>query len=438
MQAALVRLGLSFCVLVSGVLAGAAPLVAQDAHRIWAQVRTTTGETHTGFIRWDRNEGSWVDILDGSKNVREENYEVWLEANRDGQRPTRTVELKGYRISWDEADPDFPMKVSSGLQFGHLSSVVPTGRDSVTVVLRNGRQMTLSGGSTDIGPSMRDLIVDVPGRQQVELEWEDVARVDFGPVPAGAIAQSPRLYGIVSDTAGRSYTGFVSWDLDEIFESDVVDGRDEEGDDRDIPFAEIRAIEAHRRSATLTLKTGQTVELSGTNDVNRGSRGIQLSDPALGMVEVEWEELRSVQFQNPPTSAGYDSFGGGHPLSGTVTTQEGEELTGLIRWDADEESSWELLDGRSKGVLFKIEFSNIDQIVRSDVSGAHVTLVDGRTFELDDSNDVDWDNKGILVAVDAIGEELTSPPTWRYVSWEEFREIRFALRALPVDSKDHP
>jgi len=27
-----------------------------------------------------------------------------------------------------------------------------------------------------------------------------------------------------------------------------------------------------------------------------------------------------------------------------------------------------------------------------------VTLLDGRSFELEDSNDVDWDNKGILIA----------------------------------------
>lgn len=433
MQAALVRFGLLLC-----VLAGATPLSAQDTHRIWARVQTTTGEAHTGFIRWDRNEGSWVDILDGSKEVPEENYDVWLIANRDGQQPTRTVELKGYRISWDEEDPDFPMRVNSGLQFGHISSVTPSGRDSVTVVLRTGERMTLSGGSTDIGPSMRDLVIDVPGREEVELEWEDVSRVNFGAVPVGAIASSPRLYGIVSDTAGRTFTGFVSWDLDEIFEADIVDGRDEDGDNRDIPFADIREIQANRRSATLTLKSGQTVELSGTNDVNRGSRGIQLSDPALGMVEVEWEELLSVRFVEPPASPGYDSFDGGHPLAGTVVTQDGEELSGLIRWDADEQSSWELLDGRSKGVLFKIEFSHIDRIVRSDISGAHVTLRDGRTFELDDSNDVDWDNKGILVAVDTIGEEPTASPSWRYVDWEEFRELRLEHRALPVDSREHP
>ena len=60
--------------------------------------------------------------MDGSKHVPELNYRVWLDANRDGQPPVRTMELRGYRITWEEEDPDFPMTVASGLRFGHLGS----------------------------------------------------------------------------------------------------------------------------------------------------------------------------------------------------------------------------------------------------------------------------------------------------------------------------
>ena len=56
------------------------PVWAQDGDRIWGQVHTKSGEVHEGFIRWDRNEGSWVDILDGSKEVPGENYLAWLES----------------------------------------------------------------------------------------------------------------------------------------------------------------------------------------------------------------------------------------------------------------------------------------------------------------------------------------------------------------------
>ena len=52
------------------------PVCAQDADRIWGQVHTKSGEVHEGFIRWNRNEVSWVDILGGSKDVPPENYLV--------------------------------------------------------------------------------------------------------------------------------------------------------------------------------------------------------------------------------------------------------------------------------------------------------------------------------------------------------------------------
>ena len=64
----------------------AAPAWAQDGDRIWGRVYTTAGDVYEGFIRWDRNEGSWVDILDGSKTIPPENYQAWLEA-RDREGP---------------------------------------------------------------------------------------------------------------------------------------------------------------------------------------------------------------------------------------------------------------------------------------------------------------------------------------------------------------
>ena len=54
------------------------PVCVQDADRIWGQVHTKSGEVHEGFIRWNRNEVSRVDILGGSKDVPPENYLAWL------------------------------------------------------------------------------------------------------------------------------------------------------------------------------------------------------------------------------------------------------------------------------------------------------------------------------------------------------------------------
>ena len=114
---------LTLCLLVCAAPAHA---YAQTEARIWGEVTTADGDRYEGFIRWDRNEGGWADLLDGSKEIPEEAYEDWLQALRGGERPTRSIDLMGYRITWNEEDPDFPSEVLSGIRFGH---VYPKERD---------------------------------------------------------------------------------------------------------------------------------------------------------------------------------------------------------------------------------------------------------------------------------------------------------------------
>ena len=416
----------------------AGPVWAQDDHRIWGEVYTTSGDVHEGFIRWDRNEGSWVDILDGSKEIPEENHLAWLASIGADGPPLRTIDLHGYRISWEEDDPDFPSSAASGIRFGHLTSLRVIGPERVELTLRSGEVVELEGGSTDLGPSMRELVVDVPGRRTVELDWSDLDRVVFSAVPPGARASASRLYGTVEDREGNRFTGYVSWDLDEILESDVLDGEEmESGDDLNIRFSEISSIARLDRGARVVLVDGAELDLTGSNDVDRRNRGIQISDPSLGMVVVEWRGFRILRFHEADTVVGYDTFDGGHLLRGTVVTQSGEQIEGVIRWDADEAGSWEFLNGRADDVVFTIELGYVSRIERGEARGAKVTLLDGRTFELDDSNDVDWDNKGILIA--PIGANRSSEADgsrWRVVPWDDFREVRFRHDA--VDDRRRP
>ena len=138
----------------------------------------------------------------------------------------------------------------------------------------------MEGASTDLGRRIRELVVDVPGGREVDLEWEDLDRVVFSAAPSGARASSGRLYGTVEDSEGRLFTGYVSYDLDEILEADVLDGRDTEtGDDLDIRFSEITSIARLGRGAQVVLVDGTVLDLRGSNDVDRRNRGIQISDP---------------------------------------------------------------------------------------------------------------------------------------------------------------
>ena len=96
----------------------------------------------------------------------------------------------------------------------------------------------------------------------------------------------------------------------------------------------------------------------------------------------------------------------------------GQEFEGFIRWDNDEEYSWEILDGENGGLKFDIEFGQIDTVRKLGSWGATVTLLDGRTFELEGLNDVDRDNKGIFVQQDDGSMVL--------VRWDDFDEMRLA------------
>lgn len=440
--------GLSLlCVLVCA-LGLTAPAQAQDADRIWGQVHTKSGDVHEGFIRWDGNEASWVDILGGSKEIPGENYAAWLEAKDADGPPVRTIDLLGFRITWDEADPEFPATSQSGIRFGHLSSLRVIEQEHVELTLRSGELVELEGGA--VRRTTRELTVDVPRRGEVEVDRDELDRVVFSAVPPGARASARRLHGTVDDRDGNRYTGYISWNRIRILASDVLRGEDVEGgDDRRIRFDEIASIEQIRRGARIVLINGVERELRGTSDVGRRHRGVRISDPALGVVEVEWDEFESLRFHQPDAVADYDTFDGGRLLVGTVITQSGEEIEGVIRWDADEAASWEMLNGRAGDVTFTIELANVSRIERGEVFGAVVTLLDGRTFELeesngfawrdrrdqrdrrdwndwDDSNDVDLDNKGILIQPEGATGDNGAPSTrWRVIAWDEFREVRF-------------
>jgi hypothetical protein len=54
-----------------------------------------------------------------------------------------------------------------------------------------------------------------------------------------------------------------------------------------------------------------------------------------------------------------------------------------------------------------------------------VTLLDGRTFRLDDPEDADLDVKGIFVEPPHDEPAATAALRWRYVPWAELRGVRF-------------
>jgi len=420
---------------------------AQSSDRIWGRITTDEGEVLEGFIRWDRNEGAWVDLLDGSKYAAEfESLDWWALAHPDESRSRdRVIEYGGYRITWADDVPDFPSSFESGIRMGHISRLVVEDNEA-RLELRSGEEVVLHGGLTDIGRDLREiLVVDARGRE-TELEWGDLADLEFSEAPLGVTGAGERLHGTVHLADGQGFTGYIAWDLTDILTTDPLEGEDSEGRQREYLYEDIASIRPSGDGAEIVLKNGNRFELYREEDVSDRNDGIHVSDPALGLIDLDWEDLESVEFHRPETPVGLDAFDGGRHLRGTVTTTDSTEISGWIRWDGDEAYSWELLDGRSSdGVGFDIELGQIDTIerfaraavevsmgtggVRVDTpltEGARVTLRDGREFELGESNDVDESNHGVFLLPYELGvTPEDEDAVWVRVRWEDFQSVRF-------------
>ncbi|MGD2123648.1 MAG: hypothetical protein PVJ76_17990, partial [Gemmatimonadota bacterium] len=212
------------------------PAQAQDSDRLWGRVTTVSGDVHEGFIRWDRNEATWADVLDGNKEFKPFQFEDWWNLANPGNRERdRVIELAGYRITWDDDEPEFPEYHESGIRMGHIRRLTVVDSDRARLELRSGLVVELEGGATDIGRDLREILVNEATGGVVELKWEDLRSVDFSAPPSGTTAPGRRLHGTLVHDGGTRFTGYVAWDMDKSLTTDTLDGYDSEDTRREIP-----------------------------------------------------------------------------------------------------------------------------------------------------------------------------------------------------------
>jgi hypothetical protein len=404
-------------------LFGTAVVQADNSGRIYGKIHTVDGDTFEGMIRWDKNEGSWVDILDGTRD-RDDREDA--DRSRSSHSTRRTYgksrsSVKIFGITIDDESNNIYLSGSSaesGIRFGHLKSMEMIGDDRALLTLKNGKEVEFYNGSTDIGTSVREIVIEDINEGEIEFAWDDIELIEFSdanfPKPS---VFGDRLYGTVSTRRGETYSGFICWDVDELFSDDVLDG-DDQRRTRKIQFGKVAQVSRYSSSgAELVMKTGDTTVLRGTNDVDSDNRGIIVCDPAFGQVRINWDDFEKLDLTTAPRTVKYADFDGGRRLHGTVYTETGEEYTGDICWDDDEEYTWELLNGNSRDLEFKIEFGLVKQVEKNSGRSSEVTLLDGRVLRLRDSNDVDADNKGIIITPSK-GDEII-------VDWEDFARVVF-------------
>jgi hypothetical protein len=393
--------------------------LADNSGRIYGIITTVDGDEFEGLIRWDKNEGSWVDLLNGNKEIprkylRKSRSSRKKYSDREGSIKILGMEIGGIgRTTWN-----WSSAAQSGMRFGHIKSMEIIDDDNVLIITQSGLEVELGGGSTDIGTDIREIVIEDRNEGEIELVWDDVETIEFMAARTDEESNfGERLYGNLETRRGERFTGFVCWDVDELFASDILDG-EEKRRKRKISFGKIAAIERYSSSgATVIMRDGDELLLRGTNDVNDDNRGITICDNDLGQIVVDWDEFERVEFIPAPKQIKYSDFDGGRLLRGTVFTEDGEQYSGTIRWDNDEEYTWEILDGNSHDVEFDIEFGKIKEIQKRSYRSSTVVLRDGRSFRLSGSNDVDDDNKGVFVSTDD-GDEVE-------IDWDEFEKVVF-------------
>jgi hypothetical protein len=272
---------------------------------------------------------------------------------------------------------------------------------------------------------------------------------------AMAVENQGFIYGHVTTDSGREYTGFLRWGTEEAFWDDLfhsskddlpfqdeVDHGDREWRHRDrdrntirifdktislgdvytisgsgsrvfiARFGDIERIEVTGgEDATVHMKSGSSFDVSDySNDVG-GT--VRVDDTALGEIDLRWSRIESIEFMPAPASADPAVF----RLGGVVETDAGT-FEGFIQWDKEECLSTDLLDGDAEDGKMSIPMGQIRSIERRGRSSSVVELKDGRSFRLRDSNDVDADNRGIMVE-DARYGRVT-------VGWSEFERLTFS------------
>nr|MBN2278022.1 hypothetical protein [candidate division Zixibacteria bacterium] len=403
-------------VLIFGILL-IAPDASADQSQLYGRIYTVDNEVFEGFIRWDKNEAAWFDIIDGNKELDRVNRRHYRDRDRDRRHKEisifgLTIYSEGEGSSWGWGN-----EAQSGIMMGHIKTLTPVGDNEVLLELKSGEEIELSGGSGDIGNDNREILIDDQKEGIIEIYWDDIDRIEFMPAEKRKSPFGQRLYGTLTTRRGEEFTGYVCWDMDEVFSDDILDGN-EGRRKRKIEFGNIASIERRSsNSAIVTLKSGSDMKLDESNDINSGNRGIVISDLGLGAVKIDWDDFDRLEFKDAPEGPEYKRFDGGRKLHGTVITEDGEKYSGDIKWDDDEEYTWELLNGNIKDIELEIEFSNIKSIEKSSSRSSLVTLKDGRTYRLRGSNDVDNDNKGIIIS-DQRDETI--------IDWDDFDSVEFS------------
>ena len=382
-------------------------LSANDSSFIYGKITLRNGDEYQGTIRWGKDYGKehfWFDTFDSSK-LRNQ-YSKDVDRREYRERKERGIFASFRRMFRGK---DITTHVFE-CHFGDIKLIEVIRGDRAEIVLKNDDVYEVSGG--DIGEKL--YILDDETGHEKKLDWYRIETIEFMETPKSLEHKFGKpLYGTVETEYG-TFEGFVQWDYDESLLEDELDG-----DERDFLFTEItEIIKESSRSVEVVLKDGRTKYLSGTNDVDRGNRGIAVKNHELGKIEIDWDDFISFKLSTPPSKGfGYSDFKDTKKIRAEITLDDGEKLSGRIAFDLDETYDIEFLNGDVRDIKYFIPFRNVSSIEPFTRHKSVVELKSGVSLELSESQDVSYKNDGILIWTDEDDKPV-------YKKWRDIKHIK--------------
>ena len=227
---------------------------------LFGTVETYRKGTLRGFIQWDHDERLGTDKLDGE--------------TRDG-------------------------KVS--IPFDKISKI-ERGRNSSLVDFKSGGQSRLTN-SNDVNSANKGIIVSIDKVGKVDIPWKAFKSVTFEEVDHSGssynVYTTPRgLKGTVYRYNDEQIDGQIIFDLDEIWELELLEGKDDEIEYR-IPFRNIKSIEPKNYNYSMVkLRNGDELLLGNARDVTDQNSGLLIfkeskNDP----LRIEWRKITKIVFE---------------------------------------------------------------------------------------------------------------------------------------------
>lgn len=248
-----------------------------------------------------------------------------------------------------------------------------------------------------------------------------------------------RIFGKITTVENTEITGYIAWGSQKLYWTDIFEASKPQNPYRQYfnsgdrvkfyndnmetytppthiftcRFGNIKQIRpTGYNKIELQIRDGNSIELSRGNYYDIG-KALSVYTQAKESITVKWEKISTIEFMtaNEDIDDSYNT-----PIAGIVKTNQGI-YKGLVTWDKDEKTLKSPLDGRTNKGNVSVPFSSVRKIIKRNNS-CEVVLQGGQTQEMWGSNDVDNQNRGIIVNMPNIG--IVSIP-WR--NFEIFESV---------------